>query len=71
MLNLMWDIAYTAINAVVINTHPKLLDVKHGFEKKIKDTIGLSVEVNLVSPDAIPRSQGGKLSRIKDLRELG
>ena len=35
---------------------------------KIKDTIGLSVAVLLKAPNSIPRSQGGKLSRILDRR---
>jgi len=37
---------------------------------KIKDTIGLSMEIDLKSPNSIPRSQGGKLSRILDKRKL-
>lgn len=35
---------------------------------KIKDTIGLSMAVELKAPNSIPRSQGGKLSRILDKR---
>ena len=35
---------------------------------RIKDTIGLSMEVELKAPHSIPRSQGGKLSRILDKR---
>ncbi len=39
--------------------------------KKIKDNIGLSMKVELMACDTIPRSAGGKLSRIVDCRELG
>ena len=35
---------------------------------RIKDTIGLSMDIDLKEPNAIPRSQGGKLSRILDKR---
>ncbi|MEN0046248.1 MAG: AMP-binding protein [Bacteroidota bacterium] len=35
---------------------------------KIKDTIGLSMDIELKQPNSIPRSQGGKLSRILDKR---
>ncbi len=35
---------------------------------KIKDSIGLSMDVEIKSPKSIPRSQGGKLSRILDKR---
>ena len=37
---------------------------------KIKETIGLSVDVELVAPGEIPRSEGGKLSRVSDVREV-
>ncbi|MEL6592226.1 MAG: AMP-binding protein [Bacteroidota bacterium] len=37
--------------------------------QKIKNTIGLSMQVQLTQPMAIPRSQGGKLSRIVDKRQ--
>lgn len=35
---------------------------------QLKDTIGISMAIELLAPLAIPRSQGGKLSRIVDLR---
>ncbi len=37
-------------------------------KQKIKATIGLSMAIDLKAPDSIPRSQGGKLSRILDKR---
>ncbi len=37
--------------------------------KKIKDDIGLSMNASLSEPGAIPRSEGGKLNRIADLRK--
>lgn len=38
------------------------------FKKKIKDDIGLSMKITLMAPGCIPRSDGGKLNRILDLR---
>lgn len=38
--------------------------------RKIKNNIGLSMEVELKEFGKIPRSAGGKLSRVKDLRKL-
>ena len=35
---------------------------------KIKNTIGLSMATEVKQPNTIPRSQGGKLSRIVDKR---
>ncbi|MEL6673209.1 MAG: phenylacetate--CoA ligase [Bacteroidota bacterium] len=37
-------------------------------KQKIKDSIGISMKVKLLPPESIPRSQGGKLSRIVDQR---
>lgn len=39
------------------------------FGQKIKDTIGISMDVELMNKGEIPMSQGGKLSRIVDLRK--
>ncbi|PHI21289.1 phenylacetate--CoA ligase [Lewinellaceae bacterium SD302] len=39
-------------------------ELKH----KIKNSIGISMDIELKEPMTIPRSQGGKLSRIVDLR---
>jgi phenylacetate-CoA ligase len=46
----------------------KMKDIKGHFSKKIKDNIGLSMKINIVKMGEIPRSEGGKLSRIVDLR---
>jgi phenylacetate-CoA ligase len=48
----------------------KMKDIQGHFSKKIKDTIGLSMKINIVKTGHIPRSEGGKLSRIVDLRHL-
>ncbi|ADH64181.1 Phenylacetate--CoA ligase [Allomeiothermus silvanus DSM 9946] len=37
---------------------------------KIKDNVGVSVKVSLLSPGTAPRSEGGKLKRVADLRRL-
>ncbi len=43
-------------------------DLINNLRQKIKDTIGLSMDIELKVPHSIPRSQGGKLSRILDKR---
>lgn len=40
----------------------------HQLKGKIKETIGLSMDIALKKPNLIPRSQGGKLGRILDSR---
>jgi phenylacetate-CoA ligase len=44
---------------------PKFVNL---LSQKIKNTIGLSMKIQLESIGSIPRSQGGKLSRIVDRR---
>lgn len=45
------------------------VDLQRDCIEKIKNTIGLSMAVKLKAPGSIPRSQGGKLSRIIDNRK--
>jgi phenylacetate-CoA ligase len=47
----------------------KWAEVKAHFSKKIKDNIGLSMQIQMMNRGDIPRSEGGKLSRIVDLRK--
>jgi phenylacetate-CoA ligase len=47
-----------------------LKDLQGHFSKKIKDTIGLTMNVSILKVGDISRSEGGKLSRIVDLRKL-
>lgn len=49
--------------------HDKMILALNHFKKKIKDDIGLSMQVQLMSPETIPRSEGGKLNRIIDQRK--
>jgi phenylacetate-CoA ligase len=43
--------------------------LKEKLSQKIKNTIGLSMKINLEPPDSMPRSQGGKLKRVIDKRK--
>ena len=49
--------------------HPQLKNLCQSFQKAIKDNIGLSMKVSLHPHGSIPRSAGGKLSRILDQRK--
>ncbi len=46
----------------------QLNEIQGHFSKKIKDNIGISMKVKIMGLGEIPRSEGGKLSRITDLR---
>jgi len=51
------------------NNHEILMGLHHQLSKKIKDNIGLTMKVSLMNLNQIPRSEGGKLKRILDLRQ--
>lgn len=54
-----------------ISSHDRLGTMYRTLQKKIKDNIGLTMKVQIVAPGEIPRSEGGKTSRIIDLRKKG
>lgn len=55
-------------DAVEINKQQDIINLNQFFRKKIKDNTGISMKVSLNPYNSIPRSEGGKLSRILDLR---
>jgi phenylacetate-CoA ligase len=61
---------YDTLTEEMVQQHDCLVQLKGTFAKRIKDNIGLSMRVNLLGCGQLPRSEGGKLSRVKDLREL-
>lgn len=50
--------------------HDLIVRLTGDLRKKIKDNVGLSMQVQLREHGEIPRSEGGKLSRVRDLRKL-
>ncbi len=54
----------------LLETDQYLSDLRNKVQHKIKDTVGVTVKVNLLAPGSAPRSAGGKLRRIVDERNL-
>lgn len=50
--------------------HETILFLKNKLQHKIKNNIGLSMQVEIKKYGTIPRSEGGKLNRVKDLRKI-
>ncbi|MBD2713540.1 phenylacetate--CoA ligase [Microvirga sp. STR05] len=67
---LMRELGLESLSDDVVQQHECLKTLKGAFAKKIKDNIGLSMKVTLLGFGQLPRSEGGKLSRVKDLRNL-
>ncbi|WP_207218335.1 phenylacetate--CoA ligase family protein [Hymenobacter persicinus] len=67
---LMRELGLATVTADAIRQHDCLQTLQGTFAKKIKDNIGLSMKVTLLGFGELPRSEGGKLNRVQDLRKL-
>ena len=54
-----------------VANHASLQPLQQEVSRRIKDRVGISVDVTLLAPGEVPRSAGGKLRRIVDERQLG
>ena len=54
----------------LLETDQYLQNLRNKVQHKVKDTVGVTVKVNLLAPGSAPRSAGGKLRRIVDERNL-
>jgi len=66
---LLQELQLDGTDKLAFEQHDQLRAIKHFFGKKIKDNIGLTMRITLAALNEIPRSEGGKLSRIVDLRK--
>ncbi|XZF15079.1 phenylacetate--CoA ligase family protein [Chitinophagaceae bacterium MMS25-I14] len=62
------ELELAVIDEEAMERHELLKNVKGLFSKKIKDNTGLSMKVTLAVTGEIPRSEGGKISHINDIR---
>jgi phenylacetate-coenzyme A ligase PaaK-like adenylate-forming protein len=58
------------MNETSHSNQPKgiIAELETGLGHKIKNKIGITMQVEIKDFNTIPRSEGGKLSRIKDVR---
>jgi phenylacetate-CoA ligase len=63
------EIGEKALSDEVIEADHRLRALRDKVAHKIKDTIGVSMRVTLLAPGQAPRSEGGKLRRVLDLRK--
>ncbi len=64
------EVAQDAIADDIMEIDARIQSLRNRIQHQIKGTIGLNMRVILVPPDTIPRSEGGKLRRVVDLRKL-
>ncbi len=62
---------YAALHdKISVNQEPEIFpSLRHKLSQKIKDSIGLSMNVTIRNYNTVPRSEGGKLNRVIDHRK--
>jgi phenylacetate-CoA ligase len=63
-------VAQEVLSDETIEADAQMRTVRNSIAYRIKDTLGLTMKVTLMAPGSVPRSEGGKLRRAIDLRNL-
>lgn len=53
-----------------VEANASMRELRAAIQRRVKGALGLTMRVSLAGPGTIPRSEGGKLKRTLDLREL-
>lgn len=67
---LFQTLAQDVLNDEIIEANTQMRELRATIQHAIKGALGLTMKVSLAAPGTIPRSEGGKLKRTLDLREL-
>jgi phenylacetate-CoA ligase len=67
---LFQSLALDVLNEETIEADSRMRELRATIQRAIKGALGLTMQVSLAAPGTIPRSEGGKLKRTLDLREL-
>jgi phenylacetate-CoA ligase len=64
------EITQEAWSEDILEADHQMRNLRDSIQSEIKGIIGLNMKVTLMVPGTIPRSEGGKLRRVVDLRKL-
>src|SRR5690606_27294496 len=64
------EVGQDVLSSEVLEADQRLRALRESIQRKIRNTIGLRLNVTLMAPGTVPRSEGGKLRRVLDLRQL-
>jgi phenylacetate-CoA ligase len=64
------ELAQEVLSEDVVEADTQTRSLRNRIQHEIKGTLGLNMQVTLMAPATIPRSEGGKLRRVVDLRKL-
>ncbi len=68
--DLFREVALDAISDDAVEADQRMRSLRNLIQHTIKGTLGLNMKVTLMAPGTVPRSEGGKLRRSIDLRNL-
>ncbi|GAC1342892.1 MAG: phenylacetate--CoA ligase [Ktedonobacteraceae bacterium] len=64
------ELAQEVLSEDVVEADTQMRSLRNRIRHEIKGTLGLNMQITLAAPGTIPRSEGGKLRRVVDLRKL-
>lgn len=67
---LFQTLACEILSAEIVEADQTTRELRSTIQQALKDALGLTMQVSLATPGSIPRSEGGKLKRTLDLRQL-
>jgi phenylacetate-CoA ligase len=67
----LWQtLAHDLLDEESIEADARMRELRATIQRRVKAALGLTMRVSLARPGTIPRSEGGKLKRTLDLRQL-
>jgi phenylacetate-CoA ligase len=64
------QLAQEVLSEEVVEADTQMRSLRNSIQHEIKGILGLNMKITLAAPGTIPRSEGGKLRRVVDLRKL-
>lgn len=59
------------VGGQVADSHPRVAALADACLQRLRSALGITTRVTLAGPGSLPRSEGGKLRRVRDERRLG
>ncbi len=64
------ELAQETLSEAVVEANQHMRSMRSSIQQKIRGTLGLNMQITLMAPGTVARSEGGKLRRTLDLRKL-
>ncbi len=64
------QLAQETLSEAIVEADQQMRSLRNQIQQKIRGTLGLNMQITLMAPGTVARSEGGKLRRILDLRKL-